>query len=85
MVAIVHTGLRCSPEAEHDLGFDMSGSIPAAPGSGFGMRCAAIGEGNGVIAWTAQTDAGYAFDTCGANRREPVDFDGLPLVAFKPN
>ena len=45
----------------------------------------AIGEGNGVIAWTAQTDAGYAFDTCGANRRIPVDYDGLPLVAFKPD
>ena len=46
---------------------------------------AAIGEGNGVIAWTAQTDIGYAFDTCGQNRRMPVDLDGLPLVAFHPD
>ncbi|MGX7703230.1 type I-E CRISPR-associated endoribonuclease Cas2e [Methylobacterium sp. Gmos1] len=45
----------------------------------------AIGEGNGVIAWTAQTDIGYAFDTCGRNRRMPVDLDGLPLVSFHPD
>jgi CRISPR-associated protein Cas2 len=43
-----------------------------------------IGPGNGVIAWAAATEAGYAFDTCGENRREPVDFDGFPLVAFRP-
>ena len=45
---------------------------------------AAIGQGNGVIAWTAPNDAGFAFETCGANRRVPVDFDGLRLVAFGP-
>jgi CRISPR-associated protein Cas2 len=45
---------------------------------------AAIGEGNGVIAWTAANDAGFAFATCGRNRREPVDFDGFALVAFHP-
>jgi len=44
----------------------------------------AIGEGNAVIAWAAPTDAGFAFDTCGANRREPVDFDGFRLVSFHP-
>lgn len=44
-----------------------------------------IEAGNGVIAWTAQTDAGFAFDTCGRNRREPIDYDGLPLVAFQPD
>lgn len=43
-----------------------------------------IGEGNGVIAWTAANDAGFAFETCGANRRVPVDFDGFTLVAFRP-
>lgn len=26
------------------------------------------GEGNAVIAWSAPTDAGFAFETCGANR-----------------
>ena len=43
-----------------------------------------VGEGNGVLAWTAPTDAGFAFETCGANRRVPVDFDGFTLVEFKP-
>ena len=43
-----------------------------------------IGEGDAVIAWTAPTDAGFDFETFGRNRREPVDFDGLKLVAFSP-
>lgn len=43
-----------------------------------------IGDGNAVIAWSAQTDSGFAFDAIGTNRREPVDFDGLTLVKFKP-
>lgn len=43
-----------------------------------------IEGGNGVMAWTALNDAGFAFETCGANRRLPVDFDGFALVAFKP-
>lgn len=44
----------------------------------------AIGEGNAVMAWSAPNDAGFDFDTCGVNRRVPVDFDGLKLVAFQP-
>ena len=43
-----------------------------------------IGDGNGVIAWAAATDAGFDFDTCGRNRRMPVDLDGFKLVAFEP-
>lgn len=43
-----------------------------------------IGEGDAVIAWAAPTDAGFDFETFGRNRREPVDFDGLKLVAFSP-
>jgi CRISPR-associated protein Cas2 len=43
-----------------------------------------IGEGNAVIAWSASTDSGFAFDAVGANRREPADFDGITLVQFKP-
>jgi CRISPR-associated protein Cas2 len=43
---------------------------------------AGIGEGNAVIAWASPTDAGFDFDTAGANRRVPVDLDGLKLVAF---
>ncbi|QHI95197.1 type I-E CRISPR-associated endoribonuclease Cas2 [Aristophania vespae] len=46
--------------------------------------CAYIENGNGVIAWSAPNDAGFEFDTCGANRRVPVDFDDLKLVAFGP-
>ena len=41
-----------------------------------------IGEGNGVIAWAAPNDAGFEFDTCGRNRRVPVELDGFRLVAF---
>lgn len=44
--------------------------------------CAYIEDGNGVIAWAAPNDAGFAFDTCGRNRRVPVDLDGFRLVAF---
>lgn len=43
-----------------------------------------IGDGNAVIAWSAPTDSGFAFDAIGANRREPADVDGLTLVRFKP-
>ncbi|MCI4661221.1 MAG: type I-E CRISPR-associated endoribonuclease Cas2e [Neomegalonema sp.] len=43
-----------------------------------------IGEGDAVIAWAAPNDAGFDFETIGKNRRRPVDFDGLKLVAFDP-
>ncbi|MGY6645573.1 MAG: type I-E CRISPR-associated endoribonuclease Cas2e [Salinarimonas sp.] len=43
-----------------------------------------IGDGNGVIAWSAPNDAGFAFETCGSNRRIPSDFDGFTLVSFLP-
>ena len=43
-----------------------------------------IGTGNAVIAWSAPTDSGFAFEAIGENRREPVDFVGLTLVSFKP-
>jgi len=42
----------------------------------------AIEEGNAVLIWESARDAGFSFETCGANRREPVDFDGYTLVAF---
>lgn len=42
----------------------------------------AIGEGDAVMAWSTPTDQGYSFATCGANRRMPVEFDGLTLVKF---
>ena len=43
-----------------------------------------IDEGDAIIAWAAPNDAGYDFDTCGRNRRIPVDLDGLKLVQFLP-
>jgi CRISPR-associated protein Cas2 len=36
------------------------------------------------MAWSAPTDAGFDFDTVGAHRREPADFDGFKLVRFRP-
>ncbi|WP_316897542.1 type I-E CRISPR-associated endoribonuclease Cas2e [Pseudodesulfovibrio indicus] len=43
-----------------------------------------IGEGNAVLVWRDTSEQGYAFRTLGANRRVPVDFDGLSLVSFLP-
>ena len=43
-----------------------------------------IGEGDAVIAWASPNDAGFDFETFGENRRAPVDFEGLKLVAFHP-
>ena len=50
----------------------------------WGHVLAYIEDGNAVIAWAAPEDAGFAFDTCGPNRRVPVDLDGLRLVQFGP-
>ena len=46
----------------------------------WGDVCAYIEDGNAVIAWSAPTEMGFHFDTCGANRRIPVDFDGFRHV-----
>ena len=43
-----------------------------------------IGDGDAIIAWAAPNDTGFDFDTCGNNRRMPVDVDGLKLVRFRP-
>jgi CRISPR-associated protein Cas2 len=43
-----------------------------------------IGDGNAVIAWRAQNEAGFDFDTVGTNRRIPVELDGAKLVSFLP-
>jgi len=50
----------------------------------WGQVLAYIEDGNAVIAWAAPNDAGFSFDTCGANRRVPVDVDGFRLVQFGP-
>ncbi|MEJ7812330.1 MAG: type I-E CRISPR-associated endoribonuclease Cas2e [Gemmatimonadaceae bacterium] len=43
---------------------------------------ALVGDGSAVLAWSAPTDSGFAFETIGPNRRTAVDFDGLTLVRF---
>ena len=48
----------------------------------WGQVTAYIEDGNAVIAWTSPDEVGFQFDTCGRNRRVPVDMDGLRLVAF---
>jgi CRISPR-associated protein Cas2 len=50
----------------------------------WGQVCAYIESGNAVIAWSAPNDAGFQFETCGKNRRVPVDVDGFRLVSFGP-
>lgn len=41
-----------------------------------------LDEGSAVMAWSAPTDSGFAFQAAGLNRREAIDFDGLTLVRF---
>lgn len=48
----------------------------------WGEVTAYIEDGNAVIAWSAPNEVGFHFDTCGANRRVPADFDGMRLVRF---
>jgi len=41
-------------------------------------------NGNIVMLWKTNTESGYDLRTLGPNRRIPVDYDGLKLVAFRP-
>jgi CRISPR-associated protein Cas2 len=43
-----------------------------------------IDEGNAVMAWSTNTESGFDFMTLGANRRIPVELDGIKLVSFLP-
>lgn len=43
-----------------------------------------IEEGNAVMAWRANNEAGFDFLTLGTNRRIPVEMDGAKLVSFLP-
>jgi len=45
---------------------------------------ALVEEGNVVMAWATNTESGFEFQTLGANRRTPVELDGLRLVSFLP-
>ncbi len=42
------------------------------------------GDGNAVMAWSTNTESGFDFLTLGADRREPIEIDGLKLVSFLP-
>lgn len=41
-------------------------------------------DGNAVMAWRANNEAGFDFVTLGTNRRMPVELDGAKLVSFHP-
>ena len=43
-----------------------------------------IEEGNAVMAWRTNNEAGFDFKTLGTNRRIPVDLDGVKLISFIP-
>lgn len=43
-----------------------------------------IEDGNAVMVWDVPTDSGFAFLSCGKNRRMHCDFDGMTLVSFLP-
>jgi len=43
-----------------------------------------IGEGNAIMAWRTNNEAGFDFVTLGTNRRIPVELDGAKLVSFLP-
>lgn len=45
---------------------------------------AGIEDGNAVLVWKANNEAGLDFITIGKNRRIPVDLDGSKLVSFLP-
>ena len=43
-----------------------------------------IEQGNAVMAWRVNNEAGFDFVTLGTNRRIPVELDGAKLVSFLP-
>lgn len=45
---------------------------------------AGIGEGNAVMAWRVNNEAGFDFVTLGQNRRIPTEVDGAKLISFLP-
>ncbi len=41
-------------------------------------------DGNAVMAWRTNNEAGFDFVTLGTNRRIPTEIDGAKLVSFFP-
>ena len=50
----------------------------------WGQVMSEIDQGDAVIVWSAPNESGFEFLTCGVNRREPFDKEGLKLVKFLP-
>ena len=46
---------------------------------------ALVEDGNVAMAWASRHESGFEFQTCGENRRVPVDYEGLRLVRFVPD
>ena len=44
-----------------------------------------IEDGNAVMVWRTNNEAGFDFVTLGTNRRIPVELDGAKLVSFLPD
>lgn len=45
---------------------------------------ASVGDGAAVLIHPVENEQGFALRTAGSRRRQPVDFDGLTLIAFRP-
>lgn len=45
---------------------------------------AGIEDGNAVMMWHTNNEAGFEFQALGTNRRVPADWDGVLLVSFHP-
>jgi len=43
-----------------------------------------LGEGNAVMAWRVNNEAGFDFVNLGQNRRIPTEIDGAKLISFLP-
>ncbi len=43
-----------------------------------------VEDGSAVMVWSSNTESGFDFMTLGANRRKPVEMDGIKLVSFLP-
>ncbi|MEU8764279.1 type I-E CRISPR-associated endoribonuclease Cas2e [Streptomyces sp. NPDC048659] len=44
---------------------------------------ACTGEGIAVLAYPSNNEQGFELRTTGSHRRNPLDFDGLTLIAFQ--
>ncbi|GAA3494113.1 hypothetical protein GCM10019016_012120 [Streptomyces prasinosporus] len=44
---------------------------------------ACVGNGTAVLAYPSDNEQGFELRTAGQQRRSPLDFDGLTLIAFR--